>query len=282
MLGLQVAGATDDSPAYTRTEDVVYGRKHGLALTLDVFAPVTNNGCGLLWLVSAGYGSSHDAINPRYFRPLLERGYTVFAVVHGSAPRFSVAEVEADVLQAARFVRNQASRFHVDSNRLGAIGASAGGHLALTLATKGTTQAVACAVAFFPPTDYLNYGATNREAAWIEPLLGLPTHLVGQPHEALGTAARRDISVLYFIASNQPPVLIFQGDKDYLVPVDQAQSFARRYKEFGNTVRLVPKPGAGHGWPEMSADMQVAADWLDEHLRQERFSDGRAHAGSGQ
>jgi hypothetical protein len=80
------------------TEDVICGRKSGLALTLDVFQPTNANGAGILWLVSSGYGSAHEAINPKYFRAFLARGYTVFAVVHGSAPKFSVPEIEPDIL----------------------------------------------------------------------------------------------------------------------------------------------------------------------------------------
>jgi acetyl esterase/lipase len=180
----------------------------------------------------------------------------------------------------ARFARHNATRFGVDPNRLGAIGASAGGHLALTLATKGgpgrgdasdplarTGSEVQCAVAFFPPTDYLNYGAPGREAAWIAPLLGLNTNDVTLDSKKEGTRLRREISVLYAVHSNQPPVLIFQGDKDYMVPVDQARSFVQRSEAVGNKAKLIIKPGAGHGWPNMAADMELAADWFDEHLR---------------
>ena len=265
---------------FTRTEDVIYGRKSGTALTLDVFTPAVTNGAGILWLVSAGYGSAHEAINPKYFRALLTRGYTVFAVVHGSAPKFSVPEIEPDILRAARFVRHHAADYGVNPQRLGAIGASAGGHLALTLATKGgagdsdaadpvtrESSAVQCAVAFFPPTDYLNYGQPGCEGEWIKPLLGVSLTNDLPTRAAETTRLLREISVLYFVHSNQPPVLIFQGDKDYMVPVEQARSFVKRSEEFGNITKLIIKPGAGHGWPDMAAEMEIAADWFDEHLR---------------
>jgi acetyl esterase/lipase len=250
---------------FTRVEDVIYARKAGTALTLDVFTPPHTNGCGLLWIVSAGYGSSHEAIKPEHFRAFLARGYTMFAVVHGSAPKFSVREAEQDVLRAGAFVRSNAFRYGVNPARIGAIGASAGGHLALTLATKGDD--VACVAAFFPPTDYLNYGKPGLEAAWIAPLLGMNTNAATTNAAAEGTRLRREISPIYFVRSNQPPVLIFQGDKDYMVPVDQARTFVKRSEELGNKTKLIIKPGRGHGWAEMGADMDTAADWFDEHLR---------------
>ena len=92
-----VTTAAQTNESFTRTLDVIYGRKSGTALTLDVFTPTATNGMGILWIVSAGYGSSHEAINPKFFRAPLARGYTVFAVVHGSAPKFSVPDMTADM-----------------------------------------------------------------------------------------------------------------------------------------------------------------------------------------
>src|SRR5437667_9216812 len=69
--------AADD---FVRTEDVIYGRKLGVALTLDIFQPKKTNGLGIIFVVSGGWFSAHEAINPGFFRPLLEHGYTVFPV----------------------------------------------------------------------------------------------------------------------------------------------------------------------------------------------------------
>src|SRR4051812_9007831 len=79
-------GRAADEAAYTRQEDVVYGRKYGTALTMDVFKPVrprSANGAGVVVVVSGGYVSSHESVREAFVRPLTDRGYTVFAVVHG-------------------------------------------------------------------------------------------------------------------------------------------------------------------------------------------------------
>src|SRR5881296_1669966 len=165
------ASAADSLVGYKRTEDVLYGRRPGIALTLDVFEPEKKNGAAVFFMVSGGFFSSHEAINAKTYYPLLERGYTVFAVVHGSQPRFIIPEIEQDIHRAVRFVRHYASRWGVDPHKFGITGASAGGHLSLTLGTQGkpgkedakdpidressAVQAVAC---FFPPTDFLNWG----------------------------------------------------------------------------------------------------------------------------
>ena len=85
----ETAPAADcpDTPAdVRRTEDVIYGRKFGMALTMDVFQPAKPNGCGVLFLVNGGWLSSKDTplmvtIRPSDYQIFLERGYTVFAVV---------------------------------------------------------------------------------------------------------------------------------------------------------------------------------------------------------
>src|SRR5947209_14874694 len=85
-------------PAYTRTEDVIYGRKFGTALTMDVFKPKQDaNGLGVILVVSGGWFSAHEAIATGFVAPMISRGYTVFAVVHGSQPKFTIPEIVQDM-----------------------------------------------------------------------------------------------------------------------------------------------------------------------------------------
>jgi acetyl esterase/lipase len=167
-----------DAKLFTRTEDVVYGQKYGTALTMDVFQPKTNgNEAALIYVVSGGWFSSHLAIDLGFAREFLKRGYTVFAVVHGSQPKYDITEVLKDMHRSVRYVRFHAKDYNVDPDRIGIYGGSAGGHLSLMQGTAGDqgnpnskdpvdklssrVQAAAC---FFPPTDFLNYGKPGEEA----------------------------------------------------------------------------------------------------------------------
>ena len=231
--------------AFTRTEDVIYGRKFGTALTLDVFAPKQNaNGAAIVWCVSGGWFSSHDSVNAGAVGEYLRRGYTVFAVVHGSQPKFTIPEVLEDMHRSVRFIRSRADQYRIDPNRIGITGGSAGGHLSLMQGTAGTVgksdakdpvdrlssrvQAVAC---FFPPTDFLNYGKPVNH-----------------------------------VTNDDPPTLIIHGDADLLVPIQQAESIIEKLKAAGVPTELVVKKGAAHGWPEMGKDAVTLADWFDKHL----------------
>jgi acetyl esterase/lipase len=281
-LTLVSAMAAGTNAPFTRTENVIYGRKFGTALTLDVFRPVqTNNGCGIIYVVSGGWFSSHQAIAPAAYEPFLKRGYTVFAVVHGSQPKFQIPEIAQDLHRAVRFIRANATKYGVDPRRLGVTGASAGGHLSLTLGTQGgpgaadakdpvdretsSVQAVAC---FFPPTDFLNYGQPGESALGENILKNFKAAFGDVPADADAKETfGRQISPIYHITSNLPPTLILHGDADKLVPFQQAESFIEAARKAGAPTRLVVKKGAGHGWADWPADLERFAEWFDEHLR---------------
>jgi acetyl esterase/lipase len=268
---------------YIRTEDVIYGRKFGTALTMDIIKPAkTNAGLGIIFVVSGGFFSSHEQISPPMYRPFLQRGYTVFAVVHGSQPKFTIPEIQADIHRAVRFIRHNAETYGIDRFKLGITGASAGGHLALSLGTQGgnrisnpkdpvdgASSEVQCVACFFPPTDFLNYGKPGEDAVGVgtlkqfKPAFG-PRSDTEEERKKLG----REISPIYFVHANMPPILIIHGDADTLVPIYQAEMFVKRCQELGETAKLVVREGKGHGWPDIGKDIELLADWFDEHLRE--------------
>src|SRR5687768_1553197 len=134
FAGTNAACAEGD---YKITPDVVYGHKAGMALTFDVIAPKEPNGAGVLFMMSGGWFSGwappESFVNPgawegfRHFGKLVDSGYTLFIVRHGSAPQFKVPEAVADVRRAARFIRLHANDYGIDPDRLGVCGGSAGG-----------------------------------------------------------------------------------------------------------------------------------------------------------
>ncbi|MEW6156077.1 MAG: alpha/beta hydrolase [Verrucomicrobiota bacterium] len=286
LLGLLLLSSVNppaaETPKFTRIEDVIYGRKFGTALTLDVFQPAESNGYGILFMVSGGFFSSHEAINPNSYRPMLDRGYTVFAVVHGSQPRFHIAEIVEDIHRAVRFVRHHSAKYGIKPDKLGITGGSAGGHLSLTMGTQGkkgpaeakdpidressAVQAVAC---FFPPTDFLNWGEPGVDAVGVGPLAFFkpafgPASDTAESRQKYG----KEISPIHFVTADLPPTLIIHGDLDRLVPFQQAELFAKKAQETGaKHVKIIKREGKDHGWADMNKDVAVFADWFDEHLR---------------
>ena len=280
---------------FERQQDVIYGRKDGLAMTMDVFTPKENkNGAAVIFCVSGGWVSAHAAIHPSFVQEFLNRGYTVFAVVHGSQPKYTNLDAISDLNRAVRFIRTHAADYGVDPNRFGITGASAGGHLSLMIGTAGTegsadsmdpvdksssrVQAVAC---FFPPTDFLNYGKEGENAMGRGVLANFRAPFDYQYYdeakrefepitdEAKLLELGKEVSPVYHVTADDPPTLIIHGDADTLVPIQQAQLVIDKLKAAGVEAELVTKPGAGHGWPDLLKDMATIADWFDKHLKKE-------------
>ena len=276
-----------------RTSDVIYGRKAGMALTLDVFEPAEKNGAAIVYIVSGGWLSSHDDltmvhVSPEVYKPLLDRGYTVFAVVHGSQPYFAIPDEIADIHRAVRFIRYHAERYGIDRNRFGILGSSSGGELALMIATQGgpgpatapdpvdrESSAVQAAGCFFPPTDFLNWGGPGVDAVGrgsMAPLIGAFGSLAAtEPgRQIIG----RQISPIYFVTAKLPPVLIIHGNADVVVPLQQSESFAAKAEEVrAPEVKIIVRKGKGHGWPDYwrsQEDVNAFADWLDLYLKNTR------------
>ena len=286
------ASAADEG--FTHQADVIYGRKHGVALTMDVFTPEENaNGAAVIWVVSGGWFSSHDNVNPAFSAELMKRGYTVFAVVHGSQPKFTIPEILQDMHRSVRYIRAHAADYKIDPNRIGITGASAGGHLSLMQGVAGDAgdakaknpidqvssrvQAVAC---FFPPTDFLNYGKPGENAIGRGVLKDFPAPFDFTELEKKGYAGRyvlvtdeqkiqeigKQISPITHVSEDDPPSLIIHGDKDYLVPIQQAEIVIEKLKAAKVPAELVVKKGAAHGWADLGKDMTTIVDWFDKHL----------------
>jgi acetyl esterase/lipase len=302
LIALASSSFAADEPSFTRTEDVIYGRKFGSALTMDVFKPTKNaNGLGVIWVVSGGWVSDHGWINPGYPKPFLDRGYTVFAVVHGCQPKYTIPEVVGDMKRAVRFIKAHAKEYGVDPEKLGVTGGSAGGHLSLMLGTTGEagnasardpvdreSSKVAVVGCFYPPTDFLNYGKPGEDA------IGRGTlHDYSAPfdfHEYDGSKKRfvpvtdeskivdlgRSISPINHVSADDAPSLIIHGDADKLVPIQQAEIMVEKLKATGIDAKLVVKPGLAHGWPGMDKDLITIADWFDAHLK--KPADSKAEA----
>jgi len=129
-----------------------------------------------------------------------------------------------DAKAAIRWMRSNAAKYHVDPNRIGVTGGSAGGHLSLLV---GLTDAksnlegdggnpdqssrVQAVVNVFGPTDMVECLKTSS-VAWIFWLF-----MGGIPGETNGTY--KAASPITYVSEDDPPVLTLHGDRDTLVPI---------------------------------------------------------------
>jgi acetyl esterase/lipase len=254
--------------------DRIYGHKDGMALTLDVFKPKTGaNGAAILYMVSGGWVSrwSEPKESLERYQYLLDKGYTVVAIRHGSSPKYFVPEAVVDVRRAVRFVRYHAKEWGVDPDRLGVHGGSAGGHLSLMIGLGSDaadpdaeepfmreSNRVASVVAYYPPVDLRTWA---RGPIPVEE---------GQRFPALNFARDKapDISPILFVTADDPPTLLIHGDKDTTVPINHSERLIQVLKDTGITSDFITIPGAGHGFRDADLDRARTAllAWFDKTL----------------
>jgi acetyl esterase/lipase len=283
VAGCIVAAWCFFQPACDWTRGIEYGRRHGEPLMLDVLRPRSANGLGIVVIVSGGWRSDPDTVRPWLVAPLLRRGFTVFAVGHVSQPKASVAEIFADVSRGVRYVRTHADEYGIDPDRIGVGGGSAGGHLALLLATRGgpgpadavdpvdrASSRVQAAAVFFPVTDLTNLAGSTEDPGDGGPPIHFRAAFRQEPVDmAAWRPQAHELSPIYHVTAELPPVLIHHGDRDTLVTLDQSVRFRDRAREAGADVTLVTVAGGGHGWLTMPLDVMRFAAFFDRALRPE-------------
>jgi acetyl esterase/lipase len=264
-----------------------------MAMTMDVFAPKNPKGKGVIWIISSSGRSSRDKIRDNDFTEFLAHGYCVFAVLHSSEPRFNLQDMVSDVHRAVRYVRFHAEDYLIDEERLGIVGSSSGGTLALMVGLNGdagnqvsddpvqrTSNKVRAVACFFSPTDWCNFGEKGVNAmdyqveryGRIGPSFTFYEHQkdvdMYQPIQdrERALALLKEFSPITHVGKDDPPTLIIHGDSDRIIPFQQGESLYKKMKETGVVTQLIRRKGKGHGWKGWRANISLVVDWFDEHL----------------
>ena len=207
-----------------------------------------------------------EAKDRNTFGMLLDHGFTLILVRHGSSPYFKVPDAVGDVRRAVRHVRLNAASHGIDPQRLGVFGGSAGGHLSLMLGTTAdngnpaatdpvekVSNRVAAVTAYYPPTDLNGYLNDKRFPA---------THFPADQCDA--------VSPLKQVTSDDAPSLLVHGGKDTLVTPSHSENILAAFRKEGVPAELITFPEAGHsfaGEDEKAASTALVA-WFEKYLTQ--------------
>ncbi len=252
--------------------DVTYVERDGGPLLADVLVPPGEGPFPAVLVVHGGaWMTGNKSKMAPVGRLLAEHGYVACTINYRLAPKNPFPAQIEDCKAAVRFLRSHAAEYHLDPQRIGAFGYSAGGHLVALLGTTdpasglegsdapadGPSTRIQCVVAGGAPCDFRAMPPGNQRLAY---WLG-------------GTRAEKPdayelASPTKFVSKDDPPVFFYHGEADSLVPPDSPRGMHAELKTAGVPSELFTVPKAGHVEAVRDpAALAAALEFLDKHLK---------------
>lgn len=250
-----------DSSRHELRRDLVYTPAGWpQALKADVYLPGTPDlRPGVLLIHGGGWeGPDRRAQMAAIAERLVQRGYVVMNASYRFAPDYRYPAPVDDLHQALRWLRARAAAFRLREDRIAAFGYSAGGHLAEMLGVTGDPALrVQAVVAGGAPSDLRKYPGGRL----VPQFLGGSRSEIPQAFAAASPITR--------VAAGQPPVFLYHGSWDQLVPYDHATDYQKALSAAGIPNELFTLRGRGHVTAFLSdgAAVDAALDFLDRWLR---------------
>jgi len=268
-------------------ENVPYGLAGDTELQLDLARPAGGNGPfpALVFIHGGGWYQGKRQDYRGAIQEAAKRGYVAVTITY-RLMQFDEAKKESataalnfpaqihDAKAAVRWLRANAGKYHLDAERIGVTGGSAGGHLSLLVGltdpeaklegesgNPDQSSRVQAVVNVFGPTD-MAFCYDKSSVAWIFRLF-----MGGTPAEA--PDRYKAASPITYVTADDPPVLTLHGDQDALVPIDQAKKLDELMKSAGASHTLMIFEGQGHGFTGEYQARSAQAMWefFDKHLK---------------
>ncbi len=259
---LALAGCSARTPSestYELTSSVPYLANASDRQMADIYVPQGRGPFPAILLIhGGGWARGEPSDMDKFALRLVDAGYVVMNLGYRLAPAFRYPAQSEDVAAAHRYLEAHAERWKADPTRVGVMGYSAGGHLALMLglAQPSTTHRLKAVVSGAGPTDVTRY----TDSPYMETLIGDYSG-----HKAEYRAA----SPLFLASPDDPPTMLYHGKWDLLVDIDQSRRMAAALDAQGVTNTLLEVSMSGHAttflidgwiWPQVLA-------FLDQHVK---------------
>jgi acetyl esterase/lipase len=245
-------------------------------LYLDLFRPPINTSPLplIICIHGGGWGAGTRAEMFELAMGLTKCGFCAACIDYRLAPvnRFPAAVV--DVKTALNYLREHAKELNIDPRRIGVVGGSAGGHLALLMATtsadiqqlRAASPTAPCpvkaVVSISGPTDLAAELPKNSELV-VENFLG--------KKRAQADDLWKQASPINYVTRYAAPMLVIQGDADEIVPYYQAVSFVSACKKAGASAELITlhnrSHGAGGDQKETAASVRALVEFLVKNVK---------------
>jgi acetyl esterase/lipase len=269
--------------APTSHRDLPYTKSGHERHTLDLHLPEKSENPAplIIWIHGGGWqGGSKENCQPLR-QDWIQRGYAIASINYRlSSHAIFPAQIE-DCKAAIRWLRANASTYHIDPSRFGVWGSSAGGHLAALVGTTGDMKSldvgehldqssrVQAVCDYFGPTDFkafVTHPGYEKHASPTSPESLLLGGTVQEKPENATLA-----NPITHVTPDDPPFLIVHGDQDPVVPHQQSELLYESLKTAGPSVHFHTILGAGHGngfnGPEI---LPMVRSFFDLHLSAEK------------
>lgn len=208
---------------------------------------------GIVWICGGGWLEMSTCAHLAYLTELARCGFVVASVQYRTSNEAKFPAQLMDVKAAIRYLRAHADRYHLDPERIGVMGESAGGHLTAMAALTGKEKA-------FDQGAYLEYSSDVQAACpWYVPTdvtkmpVDIPRDMQAAPESLLiGMNASLHMEEalkacpVSYVTKNAPPFLILHGMNDHTVPFQQGEILHDALEEQGNDVTLLAIEEADH------------------------------------
>jgi acetyl esterase/lipase len=242
-------------------KDVTYCSPDGLPQKMDIYFPNLGGPWPVFLYVHGGGWDKGDKAEGEGWKYLNDKGYLVVSVNYRLAAwNVKFPAMIQDVKCAVRYLRAHAGEYNLDPDHIGALGASAGGHLVALLGTADKS-------AGWDVGEYLDQSsqvqAVVAEAVFSDFTREMPNSISMAIYFALGelpgTASQINTaaSPVTYVTPDDPPFLIIHGEKDGYSPVEQAQTLEAKLKAAGISSQLVIVQNGQHGLTSANGDPAV-------------------------
>ena len=176
----------------------------------------------------------------RFLTRMREEGYYVVAVNYTTSVLRGLRGPVQNAQAAIDWIVENADAYQWDARRIGLYGVSAGGHVALMAASQMPPERFAFAFIECAPTDLI----AMRDGDAFEQ---------SSVFRIFPERVLRELSPIHLVAGDLPPVLVFHGDADRVVHVNQSIAYVAALRSAGGTAELVIYPDGDHaflGFPD--------------------------------
>lgn len=233
-----------------QSKHILYKQIDTIQLYMDVYSPVNMDTSISLPAMVFFFGGGWNSGTTEQFEPhakyFANRGMVCFLADYRVNKRHGTSPFESleDARSAIRYIRRNASMFHVDTSRIVAAGGSAGGHLA---------AAAAMTTGFNEENDEAAVSSVPDALVLFNPVIDNGPG--GYGYDRIGESYK-DFSPLHNIRSGAPPVIFFLGTEDRLIPVETARYFKTVMEKVGSRCDLFLFEGEGHGFFNLKRSVQ--------------------------